>query len=34
VHTPSVEEFVDRMATRMDSGEGALPFEVINPTRG
>ena len=32
VHIPIVEEFVDRMATRMDSGEGALPFEVINRT--
>jgi cholesterol oxidase len=32
VHIPIVEEFVDRMATKMDSGEGALPFEVINRT--
>jgi cholesterol oxidase len=32
VHIPIVEEFVDRMAKRMDSREGALPFEVINRT--
>ena len=28
----SIEEFVDRMATKMDGREGALPFEVINRT--
>jgi cholesterol oxidase len=32
VHIPVVEEFVDRMATKMDSREGALRFEVINRT--
>ena len=32
VHIPIVEEFVDRLAKKMDSGEGALPFEVINRT--
>ena len=32
VHIPIVEEFVDRMAKKMDSREGALPFEVINRT--
>ena len=30
VHIPIVEEFVHRIATKMDSGEGALPSEVIN----
>ena len=32
VHIPIVEEFVDRMAAKMDGREGALPFEVINRT--
>jgi cholesterol oxidase len=32
VHIPIVEEFVDRMAAKMDGHEGALPFEVINRT--
>ena len=33
VHIPIVEEFVDRLAKKMDGGEaGALPFEVINRT--
>ena len=32
VHIPIVEEFVDRLAKKMDSGEGALAFEVINRT--
>jgi cholesterol oxidase len=32
VHIPVVEEFVDRMATKMESREGALRFEVINRT--
>lgn len=32
VHIPIVEEFVDRMAKKMDGREGALPFEVINRT--
>jgi cholesterol oxidase len=32
VHIPIVEAFVDRMAAKMDGGEGALPFEVINRT--
>ncbi|MFC6157246.1 GMC oxidoreductase [Kribbella jiaozuonensis] len=32
VHIPIVEQFVDRMATRMNGHEGALPFEVINRT--
>jgi cholesterol oxidase len=32
VHIPIVEEFVDKAAAKMDSGEGALPFEVINRT--
>jgi cholesterol oxidase len=30
VHIPVVEDFVDRAAKKMDSGEGALLFEVIN----
>ena len=32
VHIPVVEEFVDRLAKKMDSREGALLFEVINRT--
>ena len=32
VHVPIIEDFVDRMAAKMDSGEGALPFETINRT--
>jgi cholesterol oxidase len=32
VHIPIVEEFVDKVAAKMNSGEGALPFEVINRT--
>jgi cholesterol oxidase len=32
VHIRIVEEFVDRMATKMDGHQGALPFEVINRT--
>ena len=32
VHIPIVEDFVDRMAAKMDGHEGALPFEVINRT--
>jgi cholesterol oxidase len=30
VHIPIVEDYVDRLAKKMDSGEGALLFEVIN----
>lgn len=30
VHIPIVEDFVDRLAAKMDSREGALLFEVIN----
>ena len=30
VHIPIVEDFVDRLAKKMDSGEGAVLFEVIN----
>jgi cholesterol oxidase len=30
VHIPVIEDFVDRVAKRMDSGEGALLFEAIN----
>jgi cholesterol oxidase len=30
VHIPIVEDFVDRVAQKMDSGEAALLFEVIN----
>ena len=30
MHIPIVEDFVDRMATKMGGREGALPFEVIN----
>jgi len=30
VHIPIVEDFVDRVAKKMDAGEGALLFEVIN----
>jgi cholesterol oxidase len=30
VHIPIVEEFVDRLAKKLDSGEGALLTEVIN----
>ncbi|WP_433167129.1 GMC oxidoreductase [Kribbella sp. CA-247076] len=32
VHIPIVEEFVDRMAARMNGRQGALPFEVVNRT--
>ena len=32
VHIPIVEQFVDRMAAKMDGHEGALPFEVVNRT--
>jgi len=32
VHIPIVEQFVDRMAAKMNGHEGALPFEVINRT--
>jgi cholesterol oxidase len=32
VHIPVVEEFVDRMAAKMNGHEGALPFETINRT--
>ena len=32
VHIPIIEDFVDRMAAKMDSDEGALLFEVINRT--
>ena len=32
VHIPVVEEFVDRLAKKMDSREGALLTEVINRT--
>ena len=32
MHIPIVEDFVDRMAAKMDGREGALPFEVINRT--
>src|SRR5215510_7604944 len=32
VHIPIVEEFVDRMAAKMNGREGALPFEVVNRT--
>ncbi|TPL11495.1 GMC family oxidoreductase [Mesorhizobium sp. B2-4-14] len=32
VHIPVVEEFADRLAKKMDSGEGALVTEVINRT--
>jgi cholesterol oxidase len=30
VHIPVIEDFVDRVAKQMDSGEGALLFEAIN----
>src|SRR5262245_9878688 len=30
VHIPVVEDFVDRVAKKMDSGEGAVLFEVVN----
>ena len=30
VHIPVIEDFVDRVAKKMDSGEGALLFEAIN----
>jgi hypothetical protein len=30
VHAPIVEDFVDRLAMKMDSGEGAVLFEAIN----
>jgi cholesterol oxidase len=32
VHIPIVEDFVDRLAKKMDSREGALRFEIINRT--
>jgi cholesterol oxidase len=32
VHIPVVEDFVDRVAKKLDSHEGALLFEVINRT--
>src|SRR6185436_14504289 len=32
VHIPIVEDFVDRMAAKMDGREGALLFEVVNRT--
>jgi cholesterol oxidase len=32
VHIPIVEDFVDRMAKKMDTGEGALRFEAVNKT--
>ena len=32
VHVPVIEDFVDRMAAKMDGHEGALPFEVVNRT--
>ena len=32
VHIPVVEDFVDRVANKLDSHEGALLFEVINRT--
>lgn len=32
VHIPIVEEYVDRLAQKMESSEGALIFEVINRT--
>jgi cholesterol oxidase len=32
VHVPIIEEFVDRMAAKMNGHEGALPFETINRT--
>jgi cholesterol oxidase len=30
VHIPVIEDFVDRVANKLDSGEGALLFEAIN----
>jgi cholesterol oxidase len=30
VHIPVIEDFVDRVARKLDSGEGALLFEAIN----
>jgi len=30
VYIPVIEDFVDRVATKLDSGEGALLFEAIN----
>jgi cholesterol oxidase len=30
VHIPVIEDFVDRVAKKLDSGEGALLFEAIN----
>ena len=32
VHIPVVEHFVDRVAEKMDSGQGAVLFEVVNKT--
>ncbi len=32
VHVPVIEDFVDRMAAKMNGHEAALPFEVINRT--
>ena len=32
VHVPIIEDFVDRMAAKMNGHEGALPFEVVNRT--
>jgi cholesterol oxidase len=32
VHVPIIEDFVDRMAAKMNGREASLPFEVINRT--
>jgi cholesterol oxidase len=32
VHVPIIEDFVDRMAAKMNGHEASLPFEVINRT--